>query len=182
MKKDLLIVCVIAVVITFLALGTKIQSVDDYYLTHLDEIQEGSETVFLSIDCKKLLDPENLKSLDPNLRDEKYVPLDGVILHMTEYVLRPNDTVFHILDRAVRHNKIPMVYQKAPLTAYNSVYIQGINHLFQFSCGELSGWAYIVNGEYQSGGSGAYKLKDGDVIEWKYTCDLGRDLGGDMGQ
>ncbi|MDR2090732.1 MAG: DUF4430 domain-containing protein [Clostridiales bacterium] len=177
MKKDLFILAIIAAILIFISGGVKIQSVDDYYLTHIDDITEDSQTVFLSIDCLTLLD--NLDDLDPALRDEKYVPSDGVILAVTEYVLRPNDTVFSVLDRAVRHNRIKMecIYNKS----YNSAYVQGLNHIYEFSAGPLSGWMYRVNGQYPGYGGSGYKLKDGDVIEWKYTLDLGRDIGGYSG-
>ena len=64
---------------------------------------------------------------------------------------------------------------------YGSVYVQGINNLYEFSCGELSGWMYRVNGVFPNYGCSKYVLKDGDVVEWVYTCDLGRDVGGYMG-
>lgn len=60
--------------------GTKIQSVDEYYLTHMEDIQEDSETVTISIRCDTLRKPENWKKLKKQLQDEKYVPEDGVIL------------------------------------------------------------------------------------------------------
>ena len=176
MKKDLLAICVVVLLLVFICTGTKIQSVDDYYLTHIDDITEDSETVFLSIKCGTIL--ENWDDLDPALRYEKYVPSDGVILEKTEYVLRPKDNVYDILDRAVRHNKIQMEYQGANENAFGSVYIQGINYLYEFSCGPLSGWMYRVNGEFPNYGCSKYELKDGDVIEWVYTCDLGHDVGG----
>lgn len=177
MKKDLIAICIVVVLLIFIFSGTKIQSVDDYYLTHLDDIKEDSLTVFLSIDCSTILN--NWDDLDPNLRKEKYVPSDGVILPRTEYVLRNGDTVYDILSRAVRHNKIQMEYQGANESAYGSVYIKGINYLYEFSCGPLSGWMYKVNGEFPGYGCSKYVLKDGDVIEWVYTCDLGRDVGSD---
>lgn len=175
MKKDLLVLAFIILLIAIVASGTKIQSVDEYYLTHIDEITEDSETVTISIRCDTILD--NLDKLSPQLRSEKYVPKDGVILEETEYVLRPGDTVFDILDRAVRHNRIHMEFQGADKNSYNSVYIQGINFLYEFSCGPLSGWMYSVNGKFPDYGVSKYVLKDGDVIEFNYTCDLGRDLG-----
>ncbi|MBV1817071.1 DUF4430 domain-containing protein [Anaerosalibacter bizertensis] len=175
MKKDLLVLAFIILLIAIVASGTKIQSVDEYYLTHIDEITEDSETVTISIRCDTILD--NWDKLSPQLRSEKYVPKDGVILEETEYVLRPGDTVFDILDRAVRHNRIHMEFQGADKNSYNSVYIQGINFLYEFSCGPLSGWMYSVNGKFPDYGVSKYVLKDGDVIEFNYTCDLGRDLG-----
>ena len=175
MKKDLLVLAFIVLLVVVLARGTKIQSVDEYYLTHIDEITEDSETVVLSINCASILD--NMDNLNEDLRDEKYVPSDGVILPPTRYVLRKGDTVFDILDRATRHNKIQMEYQDARLNSFGSVYVQGINYLYEFSCGELSGWMYRVNGQFPNYGCSKYTLKDGDVIEWLYTCDLGRDVG-----
>lgn len=179
MKKDMLAVCLVVLLLVFVFSGTKIQSVDDYYLTHIDDITEDSETVFLSINCGTILD--NWENLDPALRYEKYVPADGVILPETEYVLRKGDTVYDILDRAVRYNKIQMEYQGANENSFGSVYIQGINYLYEFSCGPLSGWMYRVNGQFPDYGCSLYSLKDGDVVEWVYTCDLGRDVGNEWG-
>lgn len=173
MKKDLFAIAIVVFVLIFVFSGTKIQTVDEYYLTHIDDITEDSETIYFTIRCDTILD--NWNDLDPALKYEKYVPSDGVILMRTEYVLRPGDTVYDVLDRAVRHNQIQMecIYSQN----YGSVYVQGINHLYEFSCGELSGWMYMVNGEFPNYGCSKYELKDGDEIIWCYTCDLGRDVG-----
>lgn len=32
---------------------------------------------------------------------------------------------------------------------------------------------YNVNGWYPNYGCSRYQVKDGDVVEWRYTCDLG---------
>ena len=179
--KDLIILCVIVAAAALIAVNVKIQSVGDYYLTNPDAIPDGSETVFLSIECGVLLKPENWNKLADGLKDEKYVPEDGVILAETKYLLRSGDTVFKLLSRAARYNKIPLVHQGASRNIYNSVYIQGINHLFERSCGDLSGWVYYVNGVSPGLGCGEYKPKDKDKIEWKYTCDIGNDTGGFAG-
>ena len=42
----------------------------------------------------------------------------------------------------------------------------------------LSGWIDKVNDCVPIFGCSRYQLKDGDVIEWVYTCDLGDDVGG----
>jgi len=36
---------------------------------------------------------------------------------------------------------------------------------------------YSVNGEYPNYGASSYNLKDGDKVEWRYTCNLGSDVG-----
>ena len=175
MKKDLLVGAFIILLVIMLARGTKIQSVNEYYLTHIDEIMPDSKVVTLSIKCDTILD--NWENLDHRLQNEKYVPKNGIILSPTKYVLRPDDTVFDILDRAVRHNKIQMEFQASYLNSYGSVYVQGINYLYEFSCGELSGWMYSVNEKFPNYGCSKYILEPDDIIEWSYTCDLGRDVG-----
>ena len=40
---------------------------------------------------------------------------------------------------------------------------------------------YSVNGWFPNYGCSRYQLKNGDVVEWCYTCDLGEDLGSGMG-
>lgn len=178
MKKDIVAILIIVFIVVIIACGTKIQSVDDYYLTHIDDIKEDSETITLSIRCDTVLD--NWAQLDDNLKYEKYVPQSGIILDDYVMVLRKDDTVYDVLNRAVRHHKIQMecVYS----ANYGSIYVQGINQLYEFSCGELSGWMYKVNGVFPNYGCSKYTLKNGDVVEWVYTCDLGRDVGGYMGE
>lgn len=175
MKKDILSILGIILLVAAVINGTHIQSVDEYYLTHIDDITPDSETVTISIRCNTILD--NYSELDLSLRSEEFVPSDGVILPPTEYVLRPGDTVFDILDRAVRYNRIQMEYQGADQNSYDSVYIQGIHYLYEFSCGPLSGWMYRVDGVYPNYGCSKYKLTNGQVIEWVYTCNLGKDVG-----
>jgi hypothetical protein len=173
MKKDILAVFAGVIVVIILIMGTDFQTVDEYYLTHIDDITSESETVTMTIECKTVLD--NMDSLDSNI--VSYIPDDGIILKKTEYVLRQGDTVFDILNRVTRYNKIQMEYQGADLNKYGSAYIEGINYLYEYSCGELSGWMYSVNDKFPEYGCSNYKLKDGDNIKWSYTCDLGRDVG-----
>ncbi|MEO4052598.1 DUF4430 domain-containing protein [Solibacillus sp. CAU 1738] len=137
---------------------------------------EKKRTVTIAIHVDTLLKHWDL--LEPALQNEKYVPKDGIVLKQTTYeLLSEKDTVWDILQRATKEHKIQMEYQGANENIYNSVYVEGINHLYEFSAGELSGWMYKVNGVYPNYGCSQYVLKDGDVIEWHYTVDLGRDLG-----
>ena len=106
MKKDIVAILIIVFIVVIIACGTKIQSVDDYYLTHIDDIKEDSETITISIRCDTILD--NWDKLDDNLKYEKYVPQSGIILDDYVMVLRKDDTVYDVLNRAVRHHKIQM--------------------------------------------------------------------------
>ena len=126
----------------------------------------------LSIECSTILD--NMKDLD----EEKIelVPEDGIIFAKKEDEFKEGESVFDVLKRETKDNKIHMEFVDTPM--YNSAYIEGINNLYEFDCGNLSGWMYKVNDWFPNYGCSRYQLKDGDVVEWVYTCDLGRDVGG----
>lgn len=129
-------------------------------------------TCTLSIRCNTILD--NMKWLDPN--KVELVPKDGVIYPTQKVSFYKGESVFNVLLRECKKNKIHMEFQNTPM--YNSAYIEGIHNLYEFDCGELSGWMYKVNGWFPNYGCSRYQLKEGDVIEWVYTCNLGIDVGG----
>lgn len=136
-------------------------------------------TVTIAIDVTTLLQEEHYQLLPRNLQSEKYVPKDGVILKPTTYeIIQTDETVFDILKRATREHHIQLEYQGADENMYDSVYIEGIHYLYEFSAGNLSGWMYEVNKKAPNYGASQYKVQDGDVIRWRYTVDLGRDLDG----
>ncbi len=175
MKKDIIAIFAGIIVVIILIMGTDFQSVDEYYLTHIDKIAPGSKTVTMSIECKSILN--NKEKLDKSL--EKYVPSDGIILKKTEFTLDNGDTAFDMLKRVTRYKKIQLEYQGADDNNFGSAYVEGINYLYEYSCGELSGWMFSVNNKFPQSGCSNYTLKDGDNIVWSYTCDLGRDIGCD---
>lgn len=176
MRKDLLIIASILLLITIFFTGTKFQSVEEFELTHIDDIKADSEIVTLAIGSKSLVGNEQL--LKPELRE--FVPKDGIILKRKEYVLRNGDTVFDVLQRATRFHKIQLEFQGANDNVFKSAYIQGINYLYEFSAGANSGWMYEVNGEFPDVGVSRYTLKNGDHIEFHFTKNLGKDIGGEF--
>ncbi|MDR3239080.1 MAG: DUF4430 domain-containing protein [Clostridiales bacterium] len=129
-------------------------------------------TCILSINCASILD--NINRLDKE--KVELVPENGVILPPTEVTFIEGESVFDVLKNETRRQKIHLEFVSTPI--YNSAYIEGINNFYEFDCGELSGWMYKVNGWYPNYGCSRYQLKDGDVVEWIFTCDLGRDIGG----
>ena len=105
-----------------------------------------------------------------------YVPADGEILPVIILEFTPGETVFDVLKRVCEAADLQMEYSWTPL--YDSYYIEGINHLYEFDCGFESGWMYKVNGIFPNYGCSAYKLQGGEEIVWEYTCvGLGADLG-----
>ncbi len=132
----------------------------------------------ISIDCETILN--NKDKLSENAL--KFVPSTGTILPTTEYYIEnENTTVFDVLKKVCRDNDIHLEFSYTP--AYHSSYIEGIANLYERDCGSLSGWMYSVNGEYPNVGCSEVTVKNGDVIKWRYTCDLGWDVGaGDLNQ
>ncbi|MDR2355266.1 MAG: DUF4430 domain-containing protein [Clostridiales Family XIII bacterium] len=134
-------------------------------------IGDDARSATLTVRCDTILGNMNL------LDEEKWelVPGDGVIFKTATVTFYEGESVFNVLQREMKRAKIHMEFENTPI--YNSAYIEGINNLYEFDVGELSGWMYKVNGWYPNYGCSRYSLKEGDVIEWHYTCDLGRDLG-----
>lgn len=135
-------------------------------------ISDKELTCTLSVRCDTVL--EKLNWLD----EEKVgiVPQDGIIFAEKTVTFYEGESVFNLLTREMKRNKIHMEFENTPI--YNSAYIEGIANLYEFDCGELSGWMYKVNGWFPNYGCSRYLLKAGDKVEWVYTCDLGTDVGG----
>ncbi len=125
-----------------------------------------------SIECSTILN--NLDQLEPGKLE--MVPSGGTILSTTTVTFSEGESVFDVLQRLCREKGIHLESSWTPI--YNSAYIEGIHNLYEFDCGSLSGWMYRVNGWYPNYGCSRYQLADGDRVEWRYTCDLGKDIGG----
>lgn len=131
---------------------------------------KASGKVTISIDVKSILG--KMDKLKPEKRG--YVPNDGMILHPIEVDFKEGETAFDILKKVTESAGIQLEYTWNAV--FGSNYIEGIAHLYEFDGGEGSGWMYQINGWYPDRGVSAYKLKDGDHIEFRYTCDFGKDL------
>lgn len=174
MKKkqlaNMLMVAVIAVIlaagITAAALlrgGTEPAAPDGTSATFSDT-GSGSYTCTVEISCEEILS-------NPDLLDEAkapYVPRNGYILAETAVTFTEGETVFDILQRVCRSADIQLEYSWTPL--YDSHYVEGIGHIYEFDCGAESGWVYQVNGESFSYGGSGRKVEPGDAIVWSYTC------------
>ena len=134
--------------------------------------QGKSYTCTFSIECTTILN--NLDDLNKDKLDA--VPSNGVILPKTTVTFYEGESVYDVLQRVCSENGIHMEASWTPI--YNSAYVEGIHNLYEFDCGTGSGWMYRVNGWYPNYGCSRYQLAQGDNVEWRYTCDLGADIGG----
>ena len=161
-KKNIAVLLAVTAVAVCTVIFTDIKSAEDYYSS-----QEGSKenivgTVTLSIRCDTVVGKS----------DSEYIPADGVILKTSEFDIDSDDTVYDIMTEAVRKYGLHMESSGTD----GMIYICGINYLYEFDYGDLSGWTYHINGKEMSVGCDSYILSDGDEIEWQYTCELGQDL------
>lgn len=137
------------------------------------EIDKSTQyTCTFSISCETILD--NMDQC--NNSKKSLVPEDGIIFPAAEVTFSEGESVFDVLQRVCKDNKIHMESTFTPM--YNSAYIEGIHNLYEFDVGEQSGWMYSVNGWFPNYGCSRYLLHDGDIVEWHYTCDMGEDVGG----
>ena len=136
------------------------------------EPEPEPRTCTISVSCATLLN--NLDKISSGA--QSLVPGDGWVLAPVEVELQDGETIFDVLQRVLREKGIHMEYSNSPI--YSSAYIEGIANIYEFDAGELSGWMYSVNGVYPQYGCSRTAVEDGDVICWRYTCDLGADIGG----
>lgn len=138
-----------------------------------DDVANDTSTLTctISISCSTILN--NMDNLTQG--KEEFVPSDGWILPATTVEFSEGDSVHDVLQAVCKANGIHMESTYTPM--YDSAYVEGINQLYEFDCGELSGWMYNVNGWFPNYGCSKYTVSDGDVINWVYTCDLGKDVG-----
>lgn len=138
--------------------GCSIKSEEDYYNS---TEPKGKLKAVVSINCSTAVEHDKSK------RDKAEILGDYTV------TFNEGDTVFDLLKKACKENKIQFEYEGDG----SSVYISGIDYLYEFDCGDLSGWEYSVNGKFPNVGCNAYNPSDGDEIKWLYTCDLGADIG-----
>ena len=139
------------------------------------EEQETKDTNLyctFTITCSTILD--NMDDLDPEKIE--LVPKGGIILKKQKVQFKEGESVYDVLVKVCKDNNIHMESSWTPM--YNSAYIEGINNLYEFDCGSLSGWMYKVNEWFPNYGCSRYVLKNGDDVVWCYTCNLGYDVGG----
>ena len=138
--------------------GCSVQTPDEYYNSAKND---GALSATVTINCKTAVEYTGSNVTEADI--------------LSDFVVKFNegDTVYDVLVKACKLNKIQFEY----VGSGDSVYIKGINYLYEFDCGDLSGWEYSVNDKFPSVGCNAFKLSDGDSVKWLYTCDLGEDIG-----
>ncbi|WP_270166335.1 S-layer homology domain-containing protein [Paenibacillus sp. SYP-B4298] len=98
----------------------------------------------------------------------------GYIIEPVYVELKSGDTAFTLMERYAESQGKSVAYRGSA----DSLYVEGIDGLSEFDHGIYSGWMYSVNDSYPSYSAGTKTLQAGDVLRWRYTKDLGKDIGG----
>lgn len=154
LKNCIFIIAVALALILFVAL-TRFSTPEDYYSPTTSDTRDTAGTVTLSIRCDVAVGKVQ----------GDHIPADGVMLAAVTVPFHDGDTVYDILIAAARQYRL----QIDATGNAGMEYIAGINYLYEFDLGELSGWTYRVNGTPPSVGCGSYHPADGDTVEWIYT-------------
>jgi hypothetical protein len=161
-------------IITFAVIVAVLATAWFYGSNYSDTTPPPIPSVTLTVRVDTLLNNMNML----NREKHEIVPEDGVIFPVTEVTVYEGESVFNVLQREMRRAQIHMAFRNTPI--YNAAYIEAINNIYEFDAGELSGWMYSVNGVFPNVGVSQYILQHGDVIEWHFTLELGRDLGAEL--
>lgn len=154
-KSNYILVAAIGAVAILIVLFTNFQSTDSYYGVE-NKKKNSIGSVTLSINCDAIPD-----------KSAEHIPDNGVILDSTEYQIEAGESVYDILLQATTKNKIHLDTGGEN----DTVYVKGLNNIYEFDFGEASGWKYSVNGEEPSESSGQYELSPNDNIVWFYSIE-----------
>ena len=156
-KRNVILVSMVSAILLLLLWVLPVQTPAEYYASIKVSEEDAAGAVTLSIRCD-------------TVAGENGLPADGILLAPVRVPFKEGDTVYTALVIAAADAGLPLDTSVA-----SGGYIRGIGALHEFDFGSLSGWMYYVNGDAPSESSGSFPLHDGDVIEWRYTRNLGED-------
>ncbi len=139
------------------------------YDVYTEAEDNNSSICSLMVICEDVLN--NIDKLKKSKRAT--IPENGIFVNEENIEIKEGESVFDILYRTLRKNKVQFDYTNSPVN--NSVYIKGIGNLYEFDCGGNSGWLYRVNGEKPSYGASKYIVQAGDKIEFYYAVNYLKD-------
>lgn len=131
--------------------------------------QDLAGTVCLKVSCEKVVALAESDAAD--ISDS--LPTDGIVAEVKDYPFYTGETVFDVLLKVLKENKIAINYTGGAKDAY----VKSISGISDGQFGTMSGWIYTINGEFASVGCSQYLLSDGDKIEFNYSVNMADDFG-----
>lgn len=120
-------------------------------------------TCTVMIECTDIL--SHMDELDKSAA--RHLPDDGVLLQSVQISVKNGDSVYDAVEAACKKGGVAINAQKS----IYGTYIAGFGGINEKCCGAGSGWLYFVNDESPSLACSAYKVKNGDKIEFRFACD-----------
>ena len=114
----------------------------------------------------------------------KYPKALGTIISATKVPYKKGEKITHVTKRLLDKHGIRMSYTG---TLESGFYLGAIcnfelkgtpyDSFGEFDAGVGSGWMITLNKKFIEYGASEFEVKNGDVIKWQYTCQLGKDIG-----
>ena len=154
MRKNLFIFAVLFLIISLSACGNQ-------------KGAENGDVCYVTIDCHTAV-----ASADLSGEVREIQPENGMILEKYAVGLTEGMTAMEAFEAACKANKLQFEY--ASMSGMK--YVDGINNLYSFACGGLSGWFFLYNGESPSVGMSEIKVEKDSELLLVYSCDMGADI------
>ena len=106
--------------------------------------------------------------------DSAYKNPRGVIVSATKVPFKAYDTIASVTLRLLKAKSISASYQGSEFSGF---YLSSVGGFGEFDAGSGSGWMVTWNDWFINKGASEFAVKDGDVVKWQYTCQLGADIG-----
>ena len=175
--------------LTFTASDEELSVSHSITLTVTAAAQGGDDELVFDISGSDIKGYVTVSFEDKGVRkDEEYgqkfpVAL-GTIVEETKVPYAEGDTIADVTLRLLDAKKMGYEYSG---TTKNGFYLSAIKNfvvdkvpydrMAEFDAGQGSGWMITHNDVFINQGASEFTVKDGDVVEWKYTCQLGADIG-----
>lgn len=124
------------------------------------------------------------KSAELSKIESEYRSPLGTMIRATRVPFKKNDTIASVTLRLLDEKGFSASYEG---DEYGSFYLEAIGNFTakghhyssfgEFDAGRDSGWMITWNGWFIDQGASEFEVKNGDVVRWQYTCQLGADIG-----
>ena len=109
----------------------------------------------------------------------------GTIVAPTRVEIYEGDTVASVTTRFLtsigyQYTSTGTEQSNFYLAGISGFLINNVTSLSEFDAGANSGWMITQNDWFINQSASSFAVEDGDILEWQYTCQLGRDIGCDF--
>lgn len=175
-------------IFTFTANDGKLTAQHTLTLTVVPAVQKDTEIKF-DIDKSDIKGYVTVSFEDNGIREEnsyglKYPVSLGTIIDTTKVPFEEGDTIAEVTIRLLDAMGISYDYSGSITSGFYLGAIKNFvvdntpyDKMGQFDAGEGSGWMITSNDWFIDKGASEFLVKNGDKIQWKYTCQLGSDIG-----